>query len=195
MGLAKQLAVTSVGEYLRLESRAEQKHEYIDGEIIAMAGGTARASFIAAKVIRHLGNVLEGKPCRVYTSDLRVRVARRAFLTYPDASVICGPVQFDPDDPAGTTVLNPRVIVEVLSPSTEAYDRGEKFKRYRRIASLDEYVIVSQDTPRIEVFQKARDGSWVLREFEGMRKTAALKSIRAKLPLSKVFSGVEFDDA
>jgi len=193
MGLAKRHAVTTVADYLRLEARAEQKHEYIDGEIVAMAGGTERASFIAANVIARLNSALEGKPCRVYTSDLRVRVARHAFLTYPDASIICGPVQFDPDDPAGTTVLNPRVIIEVLSPSTEAYDRGEKFKRYRRIASLEEYVIVSQDAPRIEVFQKAKNGSWILREFDGRAKVALLKSVKARLPLSKVYAGVAFE--
>ncbi len=193
MTLPKLQAATTVVEYLRFEARANEKHEYIDGEIIAMAGGTARAALIAAEVIRHLGNALEGKPYRVYTSDLRVRVARQAFLTYPDASIICGPVAFDPDDPKGTTVLNPRVLIEVLSPSTEAYDRGEKFKRYRRIASLEEFVLVSLDLPRIEVFHRGRDGAWVLHEFEGLRAVARLKSVRVNLPLKKVFARVDFD--
>jgi Uma2 family endonuclease len=196
MGFPKQRAPSAtIEEYLEFERRSEAKHEYIDGEIVAMAGATADASLIAANIIAYLGNALEGKPCRVYSSKLRIRIAGHAICTYPHASVICGPVQFDPDDPAKTTVMNPCLIVEVAPPNAARLGGGDKFKRYRRMPSLEEYVLVSQEAPRIEIFQKSKDGSWVLREYEGLRAVAVLKSVRVKVPLRAVFSNVEFDAA
>src|SRR5438105_5763209 len=128
----------TIDEYLRLEASAKQRHEYRNGQIIAMAGGSPEHSLIIANVIRELGNHLKGKPCRVYDSNLRVRIPRTPLYTYPDVSVICGETQVDPQDPGRTTATNPRLIVEVLSSSTEADDRGEKFRRYRSLESLDE---------------------------------------------------------
>ena len=112
----------SIADYLAHEHNARDKHEYRDGEILLMAGGTADHSLVIANVIRALGNHLTGKPCHVYDSNLRVRIPRTILYTYPDATVICGPRLLDPNDPTGETVTNPRLIVEVLSPSTEAYD-------------------------------------------------------------------------
>jgi Uma2 family endonuclease len=140
----------SIAEYIRRERDALDKHEYRDGQILLMAGGTADHSLIVANAIREIGNRLKGKPCHVYDSNLRVRIPRTILYTYPDATILCGPRQLDPDDPSGETVTNARVIVEVLSPSTEAYDRGEKFDRYRQLDSLEEYVLISQATPRLE---------------------------------------------
>ena len=160
--------------------------------MLLMADGSADHSLIVANVIRHLGNRLDGKPCRVYDSNLRVRITKTVLYTYPDASVICGSRQIDPDDSAGQTILNPRVIVEVLSPSTEAYDRGEKFGRYRQLDSLEEYVLVSQLTPRVEMFFRQGDGTWLFDAASELTGTAKLRSLKIDLPLADVYAGIEF---
>lgn len=146
-------------QYLALEQGSEVKHEYLRGEVWDMAGGTAEHSRLQATVIRALGNALADRPCSVFTSDLRLRVIETDRSTYADVVVICGKVEHPFDDP--TAVTNPVVIVEVLSDSTEASDRGEKFMHYRRIPSLREYVLISQRAPRIEVFHREGE-SWIL---------------------------------
>jgi len=180
----------TVAEYLRLEQDAQEKHEYRDGEILLMAGGSADHSLITANVIGELRNQPKGKPCRVYDSNLRVRISRTVLYTYPDASVICGPRETR--DPSGQTLTNPRLIVEVLSDSTEAYDRGEKFDRYRQLDSLEEYVLISQNTSRIEVFLRQAEESWLFSSFSGPAAVAQLRSISASLPLSEVYAGIQF---
>lgn len=182
----------SVAEYLRVEREATEKHEYRDGEVVAMAGGTGEHSLIIANAIRELGNRLKGKPCRVYDSNFRMAVNPGARYAYPDLSIICGPVVYDPADATRQTATNPRVIVEVLSPLTEAYDRGEKFRRYLRIPSFEEYVLVSQAMPVVETYTRQADGTWVFRAFEGLEATARLRSLEIDLPLAEVFAGVEF---
>jgi len=125
MSTLRATAGFTISDYLNRERDSLEKHEYRDGEILAMSGGSARHSLISANVIRELGNRLKGKPCRVYDSNLRIRIPRSVLYTYPDASVVCDAPQVDPDDPLKETVINPTVVVEILSPSTEAYDRGE----------------------------------------------------------------------
>lgn len=149
-------------EYLAQEATSNIRHEYLDGEIFAMSGGTIEHGAIAANVIRLLGNALLGKPCRVLTSDVRVRVLATGLATYPDVSVACGSLERDPED--ANTVVNPAVLVEVLSDSTEAYDRGEKFAHYRRIPSLQDYLLVSQHEMLIEHYRRSNDGTWILRD-------------------------------
>jgi Uma2 family endonuclease len=149
-------------EYLELEASSEQRYEFFGGAVYAMAGGPPEHSGIAANVIQLLGTPLAGKPCRVFTSDLRVRVLETGLATHPDVSVVCGSLERDPED--SHTATNPVVIVEVLSPSTEQYDREEKFSHYRRIPSLQSYVLISQEEKRLEVFSRNADGSWTLRE-------------------------------
>jgi len=149
-------------EYLTLEAASETKHEYLDGEIYDMAGGTPDHSGLAVNVTSELHAALRGRPCRVFNSDLRVRVLATGLGTYPDASVICGAFEHDPEDE--NTAINPVVLVEVLSDSTEAYDRGEKFAHYRRIPSLRDYVIVSQHEPVIEHYTRNDDDTWTLHE-------------------------------
>jgi Uma2 family endonuclease len=139
-----------------------------------------------------LRNHLKGKPCRVYDSNIRVRISRSVLYTYPDATVICGERELDPNDPSGDTCTNPQLIVEVLSPSTEAYDRGEKFSRYRQIDSLQEYVLVSPSSRRIEVFLRQPDGAWLFTAFSRLDASAVLRSVEVKLPLQEVYSGIEF---
>ena len=137
-------------------------------------------------------NRLRGKPCQPYGSDLRVRFVGQQRTAYPNVSVICGPIQYDPDEKAGHTILNPRVIIEILSPSTEAYDRGDKFAAYRDIPSLAEYVLTSQHEPRVETYLRQDDGTWSLAPFVGLELTARIRSIGVDLPLAEVYSGVEF---
>lgn len=192
MGLPVERPRRTVSDYLHRERDSLDKHEYRDGEILLMAGGTADHSLIVANVIRELGNRLKGKPCHVYDSNLRVRIPRTVLYTYPDAAVICGPRELDPNDPSGETVTNPRLIVEVLSPSTEAYDRGEKFERYWQLASLEEYVLVSQASPKIETFWRQSDGTWVLTAATGLESAARLRCLDAELPLAEVYAGIEW---
>jgi Uma2 family endonuclease len=182
----------SVEEYLRLEAEAVEKHEYRDGEIVAMAGGSYEHSLIIANVIREVGNRLKGGPCRVFDSNLRVRLARSTLYTYPDASVICGEAQFDPKDRNRTTVLNPRVLIEVLSPATEAYDRSEKFRGYLMLESLQEYVLVSQHTPLIETYFRRGEGTWLFTPAPGLNAVGKLRSLDIQIPLAEVYAGVEF---
>jgi Uma2 family endonuclease len=153
----------SFGEYVALEQAGERKHEFLDGNVWAMAGGTPEHAQLALNIGAELRAGMLGG-CRVFSADLRVRVRETGLSTYPDVTVVCGPLERDPEDP--NTVTNPTVIVEVLSDSTEAYDRGEKFSHYRRIASLQAYVLVSQRGARIEVFRPNPDGSWTLEDAE-----------------------------
>ncbi|HLT35507.1 MAG TPA: Uma2 family endonuclease [Enhygromyxa sp.] len=156
---AKQIGVP-YEEYLREERKELQKHEWIDGEVFAMAGGSLEHARLQSAISRALGNALLGRPCVVYSSDARIRSRATNIATYPDVTVVCGGLETDSED--RDAITNPRLIVEVLSPSTEAYDRGTKAEHYRAIPSLCEYVLVSQDVPRIEVFRRAEGGKWIL---------------------------------
>lgn len=182
----------TIDEYLRLEAAAKQRHEYRDGRIIAMAGGSPEHSLVIANIIREVGNRLKGKPCRVYDSNLRVRIPRTPLYTYPDVSVICGETHFDPQDANRTTATNPRLIVEVLSNSTEADDRGDKFRRYLSLESLEEYVLVSQVRPWVETFTRQDDGSWRFATASGLEAQVKLSSVQAEVPLSEIYAGIQF---
>jgi Uma2 family endonuclease len=179
-------------EYYALEREAQYKSEYYKGEIFAMSGGTARHSLISANVIREVGNLLKRKPCRAYESNLRVKVIPTGLRTYPDASVFCGPLQFDDEDPAGETATNPTVLFEVLSKSTEAYDRGRKFDQYRQVESLRAYVLVSQAEAQVEIYQRQPDGNWLLHVEKGLQAVLQIPAIGIDLPLSEVYDGVDF---
>jgi Uma2 family endonuclease len=143
-------------EYLEIERTAEWKSEFFNGEMFAMAGATPEHVLIAGNVAAELRLQLRGRPCRVYPVDLRVKVSDTGLYTYPDVVVVCGEPRFD--ELRGDTLLNPTLIVEVLSSSTEAYDRGDKFAHYRRLDSLQEYVLVAQDRCRIERFLRQKEG-------------------------------------
>jgi Uma2 family endonuclease len=150
--------------YLAAEERATEKHEFLDGFVYAMAGGTQEHGRLTLSFARLLGNALEGRPCAAYSSDVRVRVQATGLTTYPDISVVCGARVSDPADPLA--IVDPVLLVEVLSESTEGYDRGEKARHYRQIPSLREYVLVSQRSRRIEVYRRNEAGRWELFEFE-----------------------------
>lgn len=175
----------SYAEYIELEEKSPARHEWLDGVIYDMAGGTPDHAGLALTVGRLLGNQLEGKRCRVFSSDLKIRVLATNLGTYADISVVCGQLERDPD--SNTAVTNPTVLVEVLSDSTEAYDRGEKFAHYRRIPSLREYVLVGQSKPLIEVHRKNEAGLWVLVAEAGAGEQAALESIGCALSVDEVY--------
>lgn len=147
-------------EFLAYEATSDTKHEYINGEVFAMAGGTVTHGALAGALITALSTALRDRRCRVLTSDVRVRSKATDLSTYPDVTVVCQSLEVDGDDPHG--VLNPTLIVEVLSDSTEAYDRGAKAAHYRQIPSLREYVLVGQREPLIEVYRRNERGNWEL---------------------------------
>ena len=162
MDVARQLGRMDYASYLALEAKAAEKHEYVNGEVYAMAGGTPEHARLQSRLSQLLGQALEGKPCAVFSSDLRVRITATGRSTYPDLSIVCGRVETAADD--GEAAVNPTVIVEVLSKTSEADDRGAKWAHYQMLATLKEYVLVSQDEPRIEVFR--RDGTlWTYEAF------------------------------
>lgn len=182
---ARKLSFT-YADYLAREQASAVKHEYLDGEIYAMAGGTPEHGLICANVIGELRAQLRGKPCRVYTSDVRVRVQATGLATYPDVSVACGPREVDPED--RNAIVNPIVLVEVLSSSTETYDREEKFAHYRRIPSLREYLLVSQAEPHIHHYRRNDDGTWTLRDVRPP-DPVDLSSLACRLDLAEVYLG------
>ncbi len=190
MGLPQTVRQLSEAEYLDIERAADFKSEFLDGEMFAMAGGTARHSLIGTNCAREFGNRLKGGRCVAYNADLRIKIAATGLLTYPDLSVICGPPQFVPE--TDDTVLNPTVLVEVLSDSTEAYDRGKKFEHYRQIETLQEYLLVSQNEPRIEQFIRQPGGHWVLKEAAGRDSHLELPSLQVTLSMAEVFANVNF---
>jgi Uma2 family endonuclease len=174
-------------EYLHLEAESLEKHEFFDGTILSMAGGTPTHAALAGRVAYLLGGALRGRPCLVYASDLRVQVTATTLTTYPDLSVICGPVRTAPSDTNAAT--NPTVLVEVLSPNTEAYDRGEKFAQYRRIASLVDYVLVGSEEALVEVFHRQADGSWRL-VAGGPGEQVAVESLGLSIAVDAVYEGI-----
>ena len=149
-------------EYVEFLASAADKHEFVRGEVRAMAGGTPEHARLAARVIAALAALAGGSGCEVFSSDLRVRVEATDFDTFPDVTVVCGALETAADD--RNAVTNPTLIVEVLCDSTEAYDRGEKFAHYRRLLSLREYLLVSPRARRLELFQRGADGAWTLLE-------------------------------
>ena len=174
-------------DYLALEESSEQKHEWLDGRVYAMAGGTLSHGELGAAMTRELGNLALTCGCRVFSSDVKVRVLATGLATYPDASVVCGEVA---TDPASKMVLvNPALLVEVLSDSTEAYDRGEKFIHYQQMPSLRDYVLVSQHAKRIQVFSRDSENQWTLR-MAGPGQSVPLTAMRGVIEVDRVYVGV-----
>jgi Uma2 family endonuclease len=179
--------------YLAFERASETKHEYYRGEICAMAGASRNHNHIVANTLASIHAQMRNRPCIVYPGDLRVRVSRTGLYTYPDLSVVCGTPEFE--DAELDTLLNPTLIIEVLSPSTAAYDRGEKFQRYRKIETLQEYVLIAQDQHHIERFLRQPDSEWSLADASGLDTVLELRSIGVKLALADVYEKVVFEDS
>jgi Uma2 family endonuclease len=182
----------SVEEYFNIDSGSEIRHEYVDGRIIDMAGGTDRHSQIIVNLIGELRTRLRGGKCQVRDGNLRVRYGRKVRYGYPDALIFCGQAQFDPKAETSTTLLNPTVLFEVLSDSTEAYDRGRKFGYYREIESLEEYVLIAQDGPWVDIFRRQASGLWAIQPYQGLEANAALLTVGIELPLAELYAGVKF---
>ena len=182
----------TAAEYLTVERRAEFKSEFFAGEMFTMAGASREHNRLKENLIVELGTRFRGGSCQTYSSDQRVLVNSTGLYTYPDIVILCGPGVYDPAD--RDTLTNPTTIIEVLSESTERYDRGAKFRNYQQIPSLREYVLVAQDEPVCERFLRQADGSWALVSFVGLDATLVLLSAPAEIPLADVYAGVTFPD-
>jgi len=187
--VAQPRATMTVDEYLAFDRASEVKHEYFGGEVFAMTGGSPEHSVITMNVGAALHGQLRRRPCTVFSSDQRVRVSQTGLFAYPDVTVVCGKAEFGTD--RQDTLLNPTVIVEVLSPTTERYDRGLKSRHYRTIDSLMEYILIAQDTYQIEHYVRQEDGSWRLFDASGSDATISLSSINCTLALEDVCEKVE----
>jgi Uma2 family endonuclease len=177
-------------QYLAIERAAEFKNEFLDGVMYAMSGGSPRHAGLAVRILAELHGKLRGSECQVFGSDLHVRVSSRMY-TYPDVSVVCGKLQLA--DEQKDVLLNPIVICEVLSPSTELYDRGPKLQLYRTIPSLREYILVDQNKIRVEQYIRQDARTWTLLDHEGLDAELKMDSIGASLPLRLIYDGVDLE--
>jgi Uma2 family endonuclease len=175
-------------EYLAIERKSETKNEYFAGEVFAMVGASKRHNLIAANLIRVLGNQLVDRPCNVYPSDMRVKVSATGKYTYSDVVVACEEEEFD--DAEKDTLLNPVVIIEILSESTEAYDRGKKFEHYQQTGSLTEYLLVAQEPYRIEQYVRQSNREWRYSEYHHAEDIVRISVISCELTMKEVYAKV-----
>ena len=180
-------------EYLAKERAAEFRSEFYQGEMFAMSGASWEHTLIKDNMAGEAHSQLKDGPCRVVTSDLRVKVNPSGLYTYPDLIVVCEQPEFE--DEIFDTLLNPQALVEVLSDSTEKYDRGTKARLYRQLPSLKEYVLVAQDRPLVERYVRQADGTWSLTEFTELAQTFSFASVPVQIALADIYRGVVFDDA
>lgn len=176
-------------EYLTIERQSAIRSEYLHGEMFAMSGSSREHNLIVTNLSREISTQLRGRPCETYTNDQRVHIPSTSVYTYPDLVVACGEPRFQ--DQQFDTLLNPVVIIEVLSPNTEAYDRGEKFEGYRTIDSLKEYVLVAQDKPRVEHYLRQDGNRWLLTAVSGLDARVSLPSIQCELALAEIYERIE----
>jgi Uma2 family endonuclease len=186
LALAKKEPIT-VAEYLAFEEKSKRKHEFMDGEIFAIAGVKRNHSTISQNISRRAGNQLEDKPCKVHGSDIKIRI-REGHYVYPDVSVVCDEIDFDSNN---TTLLNPIVVFEVLSKSTEARDRGDKREDYLNLESLRDYVMIAQNRVRVEHYSKIQKGKWTFEVLENIEDVLVLDSIECQISLKNIYSKVE----
>jgi len=178
-------------QFLAYDRASAQRYELVDGQIYALAGGSQQHSLIITNVVASLHGQLRRRECTVYASDMRVKTPQTALYTYPDVSVVCGKPLFEDD--SRDTLLNPIVIIEVLSPSTERYDRGRKFRSYRLIETLQEYILIAQDARQIEHFERQPDGQWTFSSVGEDEADLKLPSIGCHLSVADVYEKVTFD--
>jgi Uma2 family endonuclease len=177
----------SVEEYFEIENASSEKHEYYKGEIFAMGGAKVPHNIIATNLLSQIAQHLKGKSCRPFSSDQRIHIEKNGLFTYPDISIVCGSVETRDND--NMNVINPSVIIEILSPSTKSYDRGDKFKLYRDIENLREYILVDSENIQIEVFRINEHNHWELEEYSNPDESLAIKMIQLNLPLSDIYEG------
>lgn len=177
-------------EYLAFERQSETKNEYLNDEIFAMAGASRGHNVITLNIASALLRQLQDRPCEIYSNDMRVKVQPTGLYAYPDVAVACGRIQFEDD--GQDTLLNPTVIIEILSPTTESYDRGLKFAHYRRLESLTDYLLVWQTEARIEHFIRQPTGQWLLGEYQGLETVLRIDSVGCELQLAAIYAKVAF---
>jgi Uma2 family endonuclease len=190
MAIPKTGTYYSPEEYLALEEVAEFRSEYFRGEIFAMAGATANHGRISLACARLIGNALENSQCELFSNETKLRIPNDDIYYYPEFSALCGTPDFE--DSKETILKNPALIIEVLSESTESYDRGKKFHRYKQIPSFREYVLIAQDEYQIDVFEKNEAGNWTLRSYEGIDDVLELDSLGIQLKLADIYRKVKF---
>ena len=190
---AQTISYLSPEQYLEIERSAEYKSEYFSGQMFAMAGASREHNLITGNILGEIRAHLKGKPCETYPSDMRVLVPATGLYTYPDVSVACGEPEFL--DEHIDILLNPLVIVEVLSESTESYDRGSKFSQYQSIESLQEYVLIAKDQPSVECYSRQADNKWLYEKSDGLDASVMLPALGFSLPLAEIYARVKFASA
>ena len=179
----------TIEEYLDFENASDEKHEYYQGEIFAMSGPKVTHNIVAVNILGVMKEKLKGKPCRPFNSDQRIYIPQNTLFTYPDISVICGEIISKDNDE--WNVVNPSVIIEVLSPSTKSYDRGDKFKLYRDIASLKEYILVDSESILVEAFRVNNESRWELEEYKLIEKILLIATVQLSIPLVEIYEGTK----
>ncbi|MEJ7617691.1 MAG: Uma2 family endonuclease [Pyrinomonadaceae bacterium] len=179
-------------EYLAIERQAETKSEYLNGEVFLMSGATRKHNLIGTNLTREISQRLRNQPCETYANDMRVLIPATGLYAYPDLVVVCGEPQFE--DAELDTLLNPTLVVEVLSKSAASYDRGDKFNHYRSVPALSEYLLVAQDEYKFEHYVKQSDDCWVLTDIRGLEAQVKLTSINCVLPLSEAYLRIKMDE-
>ncbi len=180
----------SIAEYLEMENASLEKHEYYQGEVFAMSGAKTPHNIVARNMLVALAQRLKGKSCQPFGSDMRIHIEANTLFTYPDISIICGDIiTLNNDD---YNVLNPSVLIEVLSPSTKNYDRGEKFKLYRDIPTLKEYILIDSLSVNIEVFRLNGGNHWELEEYRQVAAELNIQTVKVALPVAEIYDGTAF---
>lgn len=180
----------TIEEYLEMENASVEKHEYYKGEIFFMSGAKTPHNIISKNTLVALGIKLKGKSCQPYGSDMRIHIETNTLFTYPDISIICGKViTLNNDD---YNVLNPSVLIEILMPSTTIYDRGAKFKLYRDIPTLKEYILIDSQSVNIEIFRLNENNHWGLEEYSKPHEQLYIKTINESVPLAEIYEGMAF---
>ena len=187
--IAYSIQKISIKEYLEMENAALEKHEYYQGEVFAMSGSKVPHNEICVNLLVSFGQKLKGKKCKPYNSDQRIHIPSNTLFTYPDISIVCGEIITLNGD--NWNALNPTVIIEVLSKSTKNYDRGEKFKLYRDIKTLKEYILVDSETVHIEVFRLNKNNHWELDEYNDINSNVEIKAISENIAIAEIYDGVK----
>lgn len=190
---AHALPILSVEEYLELERTSDQKYEFHDGYVVAMAGGTINHGRLCTRISAMLDRALAGSDCEVLNSEVKVHVASAQRFFYPDATVVCGPLETSPF--TNHAVTNPKLVIEVLSERTAGFDRGQKFHIYRQIPTLQEYILIEQDVPAVDIFYRQPDGElWRISRTEGLDGRLRIRTLDLDIPLSELYARVEFPE-
>jgi len=179
----------SIEEYLEMEEASQERHEYYQGEIFAMSGPKVTHGIISGNTFLELGNKLKGKGCRPFNGEQRIHIEQNTLFTYPDIFVVCGDIETRNND--DWNILNPTVIVEILSPSTRDYDRGQKFKLYRDIPSLKGYILIDSESINVEAFYINEHGNWELKEYKSIEDSLSINSIQVSLELKEIYGGTK----